>query len=112
LHHHIDLDLISEKIAIVRSNSYEGEDMIQLIDEIKRDLEFGKVDASEEKYWKDIKEAAESLIEEWEEKNVEIIREHERKYLERKLGKVGEKDKPEQREVKPIVEIPNSQKGE
>jgi hypothetical protein len=56
---------MSEKIAIVRSNGYEGSEMIKLIGEIKKDLEFGKVDTSEEKYWKDIKEAAESLIQEW-----------------------------------------------
>jgi hypothetical protein len=38
---------MSEKIAIVRSNGYEGSDMIRLIGEVKKDLEFGKVDASE-----------------------------------------------------------------
>ncbi len=40
--------------------------MIYLINDIKKDLEFGRVEESEQKYWKDIKEAAESLIEEWE----------------------------------------------
>jgi hypothetical protein len=43
--------------------------MLKLIEEIKKDLEYGRVDKSEEKYWKDIKLAAESLIEEWEQKN-------------------------------------------
>lgn len=49
---------MSEKIAIVRSNGYEGSEMIRLIESVRKDLEFGKVDPSEEKYWKDIKEAA------------------------------------------------------
>lgn len=43
--------------------------MLKLVEEIKKDLEFGKVDPAEEKYWKDIKEAAESVIEEWEQTN-------------------------------------------
>lgn len=64
-HHRIDLDEMSEKIAIVRSNGYEGSEMIRLIESVRKDLEFGKVDPSEEKYWKDIKEAAELLIQEW-----------------------------------------------
>ena len=70
----IDLDEISEKIAVVRSNGCQGRDMLKLIDEIKKDLEYGKVDKNEEKYWKDIKEAGESVIEEWEDTNAELIR--------------------------------------
>ena len=58
----IDVDEISESIAIVRSNGCQGKDMIKLIEEIKKDLEYGKVDKNQEKYWKDIKEAAESVI--------------------------------------------------
>lgn len=67
--------------------------MIYLINDVKKDLEFGRVDPSEEKYWKDIKEAAESLIEEWEQKNAELIAEHERRYLEMKMGKVQSSDR-------------------
>jgi hypothetical protein len=98
--HQIDLDLISEKIAIVRSNSYEGDQMIYLINDVKKDLEFGRVEPAHQKYWKDIKEAAESLIEEWEQKNAELIAEHERKYLEMKLGKAhsNDREKPEPRQ--------------
>jgi len=58
----IDIDELSERIAIVRSNEYEGVEMLMLIEEIKKDLEYGVVDTSEEKYWKDLKEAGESLI--------------------------------------------------
>jgi hypothetical protein len=61
--------------------------MIYLVNDIKKDLEFGRVDPSEQKYWKDIKEAAESLIEEWEQKNAELIAQHERRYSEMKMGK-------------------------
>ena len=42
----IDVDEISERIAIVRSNGCQGKDMIKLIEEIKKDLEYGKVDKS------------------------------------------------------------------
>lgn len=67
--------------------------MIHLINDVKKDLEFGRVDPSEQKYWKDIKEAAESLIEEWEQKNAELIAEHERRYLEMKMGKIHSSDR-------------------
>lgn len=70
----IDLDEISERIAIVRSNGCQGREMLQLIEEIKKDLEFGVVETSEQKYWKDIREAAESVIQEWEETNAELIK--------------------------------------
>jgi hypothetical protein len=39
--------------------------MIKLIESIRKDLEVGKVESSEQQYWKDIKEAAESVINEW-----------------------------------------------
>ena len=51
----IDLDEISEKIAVVRSNECQGRDMLKLIEEIKKDLEHGKVNKNEQNYWKDIK---------------------------------------------------------
>ena len=42
----IDVDEISERIAIVRSNGCQGHDMLKLIEQIKKDLEYGKVDPS------------------------------------------------------------------
>lgn len=51
----IDINDISERIAIVRSNGCQGKDMLLLIEEIKKDLEHGLVDSSEQMYWKDIK---------------------------------------------------------
>lgn len=68
--------------------------MLSLIEEIKKDLEYGKVDPSQEKYWKDIKEAAESVIEEWEQTNAELIKQYEREYLQAKLGKMSVKTEP------------------
>ena len=38
------MDEISERIAIVRSNGCQGREMLKLIEEIKRDLEHGRVD--------------------------------------------------------------------
>ena len=52
--------------------------MVKLIEEIKKDLEHGKVDKNEEVYWKDIKEAAESAINEWEDVHADEIRQVER----------------------------------
>ena len=43
----IDMDEISERIAIVRSNGCQGREMLKLIEEIKRDLEHGRVDKNE-----------------------------------------------------------------
>jgi hypothetical protein len=63
------------------------------------------VEASEQKYWKDIKEAAEGVIEEWENNNAELIQQYERDYLEAKLGKMSvksveeKKEEPEMRKV-------------
>jgi hypothetical protein len=51
----VDINDISERIAIVRSNGCQGKDMLLLIEEIKKDLEYGLVDSSEQMYWKDIK---------------------------------------------------------
>lgn len=51
----VDINDISERIAIVRSNDCQGKDMLLLIEEIKKDLEYGLVDSSEQMYWKDIK---------------------------------------------------------
>lgn len=50
--------------------------MLKLIEEIKKDLEYGKVNKNEENYWKDIKEAGESVIQEWEDTNAELIRQY------------------------------------
>jgi hypothetical protein len=49
----------------VRSNGYEGTTMMKLIENIRKDLEGGKVDSSQQKYWKDIRQAAENVINEW-----------------------------------------------
>lgn len=51
----VDVDELSERIAIVRSNGCQGREMLQLIEQIKKDLQFGVVDVSVEIYWKDIK---------------------------------------------------------
>ncbi len=51
----VDINDISERIAIVRSNGCQGKNMLLLIEEIKKDLEYGLVDSSEQMYWKDIK---------------------------------------------------------
>lgn len=51
----VDVDELSERIAIVRSNGCRGPQMLQLIEEIKKDLQFGVVDVSVEIYWKEIK---------------------------------------------------------
>jgi hypothetical protein len=34
----IDVDELGERIAIVRSNGYEGVEMLKLVEEIKKDL--------------------------------------------------------------------------
>ena len=87
----VDLDEISQKIAIVRSNGCQGRQMLKLIEEIKKDIEYGKVNKDQEKYWKDIKEAGENVIQEWEETHAEVIRQCQRDYLEAKLGKMSMK---------------------
>lgn len=95
----IDVDELGERIAIVRSNGYEGVEMLKLVEEIKKDLEFGKVNSSEEKYWIDLKAAGESVIQEWEEKNAELIQQHEKAYLDSKMHKrEKEEPKPDHRE--------------
>ena len=58
----IDIDEISERIAIIRSNDCKGQDMVRLVEEVKKDLEFGRVERNEEKYWGEIKSAAEGMI--------------------------------------------------
>ena len=63
--------------------------MVRLVDEVKKDLEYGKVQKNEEGYWKEIKSAAEGMIQEWESNNAELIRDYEKEYLERKLGKMS-----------------------
>ena len=48
----VDLEDFGLKIAIIRSNEYEGSEMLKLIEEVKRDLSIGKVDSGQEKDWK------------------------------------------------------------
>lgn len=69
----VDIDSISEKIAILQSQNYTAESAFRLIDEIKQAIQYGRVKPSEEKYWREVKEAAENLIAEWEDKNSELI---------------------------------------
>lgn len=83
----VDVDELSEKIAIVRSNGCQGHEMLQLIEEIKKDLQFGKVDVSVQIYWNDIKQAGESVINEWEQNNAQLIKQYEREYLQSKFSK-------------------------
>ena len=90
----VDLEDFGLKIAIIRSNEYEGADMLKLIEEVKRDLTWGKVDAAQEKDWKMLREAAESMVREWEDKNAELIQKHEQQYLEKKLGRIGGGNRP------------------
>ena len=60
-----------------------------MIEDIKRAIEFGVVKQNEQAYWKDIKTAAYKLVEEWEAKNEELVKQEEMNYLERKMGMMG-----------------------
>ena len=57
-------------MAIIKSQDYEAADALKIIEEVKKAVKYGKVKPSEQKYWDELKEAAEIMIEEWEEKNV------------------------------------------
>lgn len=65
--------------------------MLKLIEEVKKDLDHGKVEKHEQAYWKEIKQAAEMMIQEWEVKNCQLIQEQEKQYLENKLGRIAVK---------------------
>ncbi len=45
-----------------------------MIEEIKKAIEYGVVKPNEQGYWKEIKAAAEQLVEEWESKNAELVK--------------------------------------
>lgn len=47
----VDIDKISEKIAIIRSQDYDVQKVISVIEEVKRAISFGKVKPAERKYW-------------------------------------------------------------
>ena len=49
--YYVDIDDISEKLAIVQSKDYEGSDVLPTIDQLKRDLEFGRVKPEYKQYW-------------------------------------------------------------
>jgi hypothetical protein len=71
----LSIDEISEKIAIIQSQNYDYPTILKVKDEIKYAIEHMNIKPSEEKYWNEVKEAAEVLIEKWEEKNAKYIEE-------------------------------------
>lgn len=48
----INIDDISEKMGIIKSQDYEAKDALKVIEEIKAAIKFGKVKPKEEAYWK------------------------------------------------------------
>jgi hypothetical protein len=46
---------------------------LKVIKEVKYAMEHVKLKPTEEKYWKEVKQAADRLIQEWEEKNAKFI---------------------------------------
>ncbi len=85
----VNIDDISEKIAIIQSTENGTLETLKVIEEIKKAIQFGVVKENEKAYWKEIKSAAQKLVEQWEAKNEELVKKEEMKYLERKLGMMG-----------------------
>lgn len=76
-------------MAIIKSQDYEAADALKIIEQIKDAVKYGKVKATEQQYWEELKDAAEVMIQEWEDKNAELIKKEEEKYLELKMGKIN-----------------------
>lgn len=70
----VNIDEISEKIAIIQSTENCTRDTMRVIEEIKEAIQFGVVKKNQQEYWGEVKRAAEKLVEEWETNNAEFVK--------------------------------------